>query len=571
METIETLMNYINGLHFNNIKGDIYGGLTAAVVALPLAMGMGVTSGAGPMAGLYGAIFVGFFAALFGGTPSQVSGPTGPMTVVMAVIFTQYTALYPHDLAHGVALAFTVVMFGGAFQILFGVLKIGRFISLIPHPVVSGFMSGIGVIIILLQLQPLLGQKALSKPVDALLQLPQTLHEPIILAVVLATATILIVYLLPKKIANIIPAPLVALVGGTLTLYAISGGQIDSLQKGESTLFTMAGVPIIGDIPSGFPDFIFPTIEADLLIDMLKSGLILGALGSIDSLLTSLVADNVTRTYHKPNRELIGQGFANIVAGAFGGLPGAGATMRTVVNVRAGGRTPISGALHAVVLLAIVLGLGSLAMFIPKAVLAGILIKVGTDIIDWEYLKQLPHSPKAGIMMMLTVFLLTVFVDLIEAVAIGMVMASFVFMHRMTDLQLKTMHIIRSKEDDHSLSNEEAELLEKAQGRILVYKLSGPRSFTSAKNMVQKLSEYTDYDSLILDMHDMTAIDYTSSKAIDEILEGLKLAEHQAYLTGANLEVTKTLDKLKAKRFLLPEHEFDNRIGAIRTAFEHLS
>ncbi len=562
-------MKYINGLHFNNIKGDIYGGLTAAVVALPLAMGMGVTSGAGPIAGIYGAIFVGFFAALFGGTPSQVSGPTGPMTVVMAVIFTQYTAMYPNDPSHGIALAFTVVIFGGAFQILFGLLKIGRYISLIPHPVVSGFMSGIGVIIILLQLQPLLGNKALSRPLDALLQFPETLNHPVMLAVLLSIITLMIVYFLPKKIASIIPAPLLALIFGTLILFFISGGQIDTVQDGNKTHFMMMGVPIIGDIPSGFPDFIFPTIELNLLVEMIKSGLILGALGSIDSLLTSLVADNVTRTYHKPNRELIGQGIGNMAAGFFGGLPGAGATMRTVVNVRAGGRTPISGILHALALLAIILGLGSFALFIPKAVLAGILIKVGTDIIDWDYLKQLPQSPKAGILMMLTVFFLTVFVDLIEAVAVGMVMASFVFMHRMTDMQVKAMHIIRFKEDDESLSEEEADLLEKAQGRILIYKLTGPRSFVSAKDMVKKLAEYADYDSLILDMHDMTSIDYTSCKAIDEILEGLKLAEHRAYLTGTSPEVDKALDKLNAKRYLMPECEFDNRIQAIQSAFSH--
>jgi SulP family sulfate permease len=303
---------------------------------------------------------------------------------------------------------------------------------------------------------------------------------------------------------------------------------------------------------------------------MVKYGLILAALGSLDSLLTSLVADNVTRTHHQPNRELIGQGIGNIVAGAFGGLPGAGATMRTVVNVRAGGRTPISGALHAVLLLAIVLGLGALALYIPKAVLAGILIKVGTDIIDWQYLKQLPHTPKAGIAMMLTVFFLTVFVDLIEAVAIGMVMASFVFMHRMTELQLKTMHIIRGRDDDETLSDDEAELLNKAEGRILIYKLSGPRSFTSAKDMVKKLSEYADYDSLILDMHEMTAIDYTSCKAIDEILEALQLAGHAGYISGARIEVNSTLNKLKAKRFLPKGHEFNNRLEAIQAAYTHL-
>ncbi len=563
-------MKYINGLQFNNIRGDIYGGLTAAVVALPLAMGMGVTSGAGPMAGLYGAIFVGLFAALFGGTPAQVSGPTGPMTVVMAVIFTQYTSMFPDDPGHGIALAFTVVMMGGAFQILFGILRIGRYISLIPHPVVSGFMSGIGVIIILLQLQPLLGLNGLSKPVDAILAFPESLNNPVMSAIILSTVTIMIVYFLPKKIGRIIPPPLVALVVGSLSLYLFSGGAITTEVGNTSTQYLMSGAPIIGAIPSGFPDLIFPEIDLNLFVDMLKSALILAALGSIDSLLTSLVADNITRTYHRPNRELIGQGIGNMVAGAFGGLPGAGATMRTVVNVRAGGLTPISGALHAVVLLAIVLGLGSLAMFIPKAVLAGILIKVGTDIIDWEYLKKIPQAPKAGILLMVTVFTLTVFVDLIMAVAIGMIMASFIFMKRMTDLQISAMHLIRSRDDDDKMSDQEAELLEQANGRILIYKLTGPRSFTSAKDMVQKLANYSNYDSLVLDMDEVTAIDFTSCRAIDEILESIHLAGHHAYLSGARQEIDKILNKLKAKRFLHENHQFDCRITAIQTALDNM-
>ena len=556
----------INGLHFDNLKGDIYGGLTAAVVALPLAMGMGVTSGAGPIAGIYGAIFVGLFAALFGGTPAQVSGPTGPMTVVMAVIFTHYTGLYPDDPAQGAAIAFTVVMLGGAFQILFGILKLGRFISLIPHPVVSGFMTGIGVIIILLQLQPLIGAPALSKPMAALTHFPDSLQQLSETALVLSLLTVAVIFLLPQRINRVIPGPLLALISGALGLYLYSGGQIETQTSGDSLRYLMAGAPIIGDIPSGFPDFISPAFRADLLVDMIKSGLILAALGSIDSLLTSLVADNITRSYHKPNRELIGQGIGNIAAGAFGGLPGAGATMRTVVNVRAGGRTPISGALHALVLLAIVLGLGSLALYIPKAVLAGILIKVGVDIIDWEYLKQLPSAPRSGVLIMLTVFGLTVFVDLIMAVAIGMVMAAFVFMQRMTDLQLQAMHIIRHPQDDPDLAPREAELLTEGKGRILLYKLSGPRSFTSAKHMVKKLSEFTDYDALILDMHEVTTLDYSSSRAIDEILEGMALSGRHAIITGARAEVDRILEKLKAKRHLRENHQFDDREQALETA-----
>ncbi|MCK5481080.1 MAG: SulP family inorganic anion transporter, partial [Gammaproteobacteria bacterium] len=399
-------MQLVNGLNFNNIRGDIYGGLTAAVVALPLAMAMGVASGVGPIAGLYGAIFVGFFAALLGGTPAQVSGPTGPMTVVMAAIFIQYTGMFPDDPGQGAALAFTVVVLGGLFQIVFGVLRLGKYIELVPHPVVSGFMSGIGVIIILLQIGPLVGEAAISRPLEAAKAIPAFVSHIEYHSFELGMAVLAMVYGIPlflPKLNRLIPAPLFALVAGTLFY----------------VLYMDFHVPVIGDIPSGFPSFHLPVIDMALALQMVASGLTLAGLGAIDSLLTSLVADNITRTQHKPDRELIGQGIGNTVAGLFGGLPGAGATMRTVVNVNAGGRTPISGALHALVLLGIVLGAGPLASEIPKAVLAGILIKVGTDIIDWDYLRRIPVAPKAGVLIMFTVLIVTVTIDLLLAVGIG--------------------------------------------------------------------------------------------------------------------------------------------------------
>ncbi|NNJ84803.1 MAG: SulP family inorganic anion transporter, partial [Gammaproteobacteria bacterium] len=432
-------MQIIHGLHFNNLRGDIYGGLTAAVVALPLALAFGVSSGAGPVAGLYGAIFVGLFAAIFGGTPSQISGPTGPMTVVMAAVFTQYTALYPNDPMAGATLAFTVVMMGGAFQIVFGFLGIGRYISLVPAPVISGFMSGIGVIIILLQIGPLLGYAAEAGPLASMRSLPEIVANPVADAAILGLMTLVVVYSLPKRINRLLPAPLVALIFGTVALLVF-------FDDGPATT--------IGNIPTGMPTMMLPTLEPALLVDMVKSALVLAVLGSIDSLLTSLVADNLTRTHHDSDRELVGQGIGNLVAGFLGGLPGAGATMRTVVNVRAGGQTPIAGALHAVVLLGIVLGAGVFASDIPHAVLAGILIKVGTDIIDWDYLKRLHHAPKAGVVMMFTVLFITVFVDLITAVAIGVIMASLVFMKRMTDLQLANITAITDPTEEHPLSQE---------------------------------------------------------------------------------------------------------------------
>lgn len=552
-------MSFVHGLHFNNIKGDIYGGLTAAVVALPLALAMGVSSGAGPIAGIYGAIFVGLFAALFGGTPAQVSGPTGPMTVVMAAVFTQYTAMFPDNPAHGAALAFTVVIMGGLFQIGFGLLKMGKYINLIPHPVVSGFMSGIGVIIILLQLPPLLGYAAVPGPMASIDVLPEIITNPIPEPLIVGVIALVIVYFLPNRINQIMPSPLLALIVGTIALYFWHGGEITSALEDGKTIYKLGDVSVLGNIPTGIPSPVLPIFDPALFAGMIKSALMLAALGSIDSLLTSLVADNVTRTYHKSDRELIGQGIGNTIAGFFGGLPGAGATMRTVVNVRAGGLTPISGALHAIVLLAIVLGAGTIARYIPHALLAGILIKVGTDIIDWDYVKRIRTVPLPGIVIMLTVFFMTVFVDLITAVAVGMIMTSFIFMQRMVDLQMDSVTAITNPSEEDPLSEEEAELLEAADGRILLYHISGPMSFGAAKGMARRLAGFEDYDVLILDLSDVPHIDFTSCRALEDILHSAWDINSETFLVDCKKSVYRTLRKqgivkrfekqqLKAKR-----------------------
>ncbi len=544
-------MNFINGLHFKNLRGDIYGGLTAAVVALPLAMAMGVASGAGPIAGMYGAIFVGFFAALLGGTPAQVSGPTGPMTVVMSAIFIQYTGMYPDDPMQGAALAFTVVALGGLFQIALGLLKFGKYIELVPHPVVSGFMTGIGVIIILLQLGPLFGHAADSKPLQAAESIPQYIQQYDMPSLLLGIAALVIVYGVPfflPRLARLVPSPLLALIIGTL-LYLF--------------VFPDSGTPVIGEIPTGLPDFHMPVIEPALMMQMIASGLTLAGLGAIDSLLTSLVADNITRTQHKPDRELIGQGIGNTIAGLFGGLPGAGATMRTVVNVNAGGRTPISGALHSIILLLIVLGAGSLASDIPKAVLAGILIKVGTDIIDWDYLKRLRHAPKAGVMIMLTVLFITVFVDLLLAFGVGMVMASFLFMKRMTDMQIANMRPITEPGGEVPLTEQEADIMKQAEGKILLFHLSGPISFSSAKAMVRRHSAVVDYDYMVLDLSEVPSIDFTVALALEDIIRETQSSGRRIFLTGACEPVYKMLQQQKILQSLEEGSIYKNRQDAL--------
>lgn len=546
-------MSLIHGLHTNNIRGDIYGGITAAIVALPLALAFGVASGAGPIAGMYGAIIVGLFAALFGGTPAQISGPTGPMTVVMGAIITDHVARDPQ---YGLALAFTVVMLGGLFQILMGVFKLGRYISLVPFPVVSGFMSGIGVIIILIQVDPLLGYATPSGgPFAALLSIPEFLSHPKPEALALGLLTLAIVSFLPANINKLIPAPLLALIVGTLTLLFV---------------FPNSGVTTLGHIPTGFPAPQIPIFQFDLIIDMIKSGFTLALLGTIDSLLTSLVADNITRTHHNSDRELIGQGIGNFVAGLFGGLPGAGATMRTVINVRAGGETPISGVLHAIVLLAIVLGAGSLAESIPHAVLAGILIKVGIDIIDWDFFKRIHTASRPAVVLMFVVLFVTVFVDLITAVAIGIIGASMLLVDRMAALQLDNMFLFTTPNETTELTETEKNLFQQANDQILLCQLSGPLSFGAAKGMTRRLATVDPYQILLLDLTQVPTIDFTSSKAIEDIIHDASDTGRLVYLVGLGKQATQSLQRLGIPQSISNTYVFQTCQEALEQALRNL-
>ncbi len=348
------------------LKGDIFGGITAGIVALPLALAFGVQSGLGASAGLYGAMILGLFAAIFGGTDTQISGPTGPMTIVSAAFVSIVIARYGSiDKAWGIIVL--TFLLAGAFQIIFGLLKIGKYIKYIPYPVLSGFMSGIGVIIIVFQLFPVLGLVSPLKIIKVFTELPEAIGMRNNISILMAIATLFIIYLVPK-FTKIIP-------GTLLALLIVSLG----------SFFFSLDTPLIGEMPAGLPALKISSLSHLGLSDItliFMPAITLAGLGSIDSLLTSVVADNITRTKHNSNKELIGQGMGNIAASLFGGIPGAGATMRTVVNVKSGGTTKRSGVIHALLLLLIVLGFGKYVAYIPLAALAGILISVGISIID---------------------------------------------------------------------------------------------------------------------------------------------------------------------------------------------
>ena len=539
-------MQLVNRLQFNNLRGDFFGGLTAAIVALPLALAFGVSSGAGAIAGLYGSICVGLMAPLFGGTPALVSGPTGPMTVVMASIFITFTRANPET---GLGLAFTTVMLGGLFQILFGVLRLGIYITLMPYTVISGFISGIGLIIISLQIGPFLGYEGSAKAIETLRQLPELLMGANPVSAGLGLLTLLIVFFNPPKLNRILPAPLLALLVVTpISIY----------------LFPDSGLLRIGEIPRGLPELNWPVFQANQITTIVGYGLVLATLGSIDSLLTSLVADNITRTQHDPDRTLVGQGIGNLLSGLVGGLPGAGATTRTVINVQAGGKTSLSGFIHGLILLTVVLWAGPLAALIPQTVLAGILIKVGIDIIDWSFLKRAHWVSIKAAGIMYGVMLLTVFVDLIAAVALGVFVANILTIKRLTDLQINEVRAITSPTDEMPLSPVEQEILQQARGRLLLFHLGGPMSFGAAKAISQKLAVVEDYSVLVLDLSDVPLLGVTAALAIEGILKEAREKEREVFIVGAKGQVQDRLCRLKLLDLVLPGHQVEQRLPALQ-------
>ncbi|MBO6966407.1 MAG: SulP family inorganic anion transporter [Kordiimonadaceae bacterium] len=527
----------------SNLRGDIMGGITTGVVALPLALAFGEASGAGPIAGLYGAIIVGFFAAMFGGTGANVSGPTGPMIVVFAGVFA--------SLSGDPALVFLAVILAGFIQILLGVFKFGQYIKLVPYPVVSGFMSGIGCIIIALQTARLFGHEPIGKgTILALKSIPGAVSDPNFTALALGLLTLAIVFFWPKNLGKWIPGALAALLIGTVLSVMIPGA------------------PILGDIPTGLPSLVVPAFEADAMFIVLEAAILLALLGAIDSLLTSLVADNMTRTQHNSDQELIGQGIGNSIAGFFGAIPGAGATMRTVVNIRSGGSTKISGMIHGALLFAVAVVLAPLASQIPHAVLAGILVKVGYDIVDIAYLKRAHKGPRWDLILMVLVLTLTVFVDLITAVAVGVVLAALAFVKETADEQLKSLMSIEPRTDNP----EELAILQEARGRITMFDFGGPLSFGAAADLGHQVRDkWKDgHAAFIMDFSRTPNIDLSAIKAIETIAEDAKVAGKQLLVSGASGEISDLLHGLDVGQKIPEDHWFDDRKSALAFALADL-
>ncbi|MEM9926472.1 MAG: SulP family inorganic anion transporter [Cyanobacteria bacterium P01_D01_bin.50] len=543
-------MQITNRIHFRNLRGDIFGGITAAIIALPMALAFGVASGAGPAAGLYGAVLVGFFAALFGGTPTLISEPTGPMTVVMTAVIANLTAANPEN---GLAMAFTVVVMAGIIQIILGALKLGRYVTLMPYTVVSGFMSGIGVILVILQTAPFLGQASPKGGVLGTVQnIPNLVANIQPMETVLAVLTIAILVLSPKKINKIVPPQLSALVIGTVVSLVLFGNA-DNIRR-------------IGEFAAGLPQFKMPVFSGAQFQTMLIDALVLGMLGCIDALLTSVVADSLTGTQHNSNKELIGQGIGNIVSGLFGGIAGAGATMGTVVNIQTGARTAVSGLTRALILLIVVLWAAPLTSVIPKAVLAGIALKVGIDIIDWSFLKRAHKvSPKAA-MIMYSVIILTVFVDLIVAVGVGVFVANILTIERLSNLRSEDVKVISDADDAILLSDVEKDLLDRANNRVLLFHLEGPMIFGVSKAISREQTAMKDHDVLILDLTEVPHVGVTSSLALENAIKDAVNKDRHVFIVGATGKTKQRLQKLGILNMIPPNHVLMDRVEALRQA-----
>ncbi|WP_027137909.1 SulP family inorganic anion transporter [Gaetbulibacter saemankumensis] len=606
---------------FSNLKGDAFGGITAGIVALPLALAFGVSSGLGPSAGLYGAIFISFFAALFGGTDTQISGPTAPMTAVSMVVIAGIIAVNDGDISKALPTILAVFLLAGLMQIGLGLLGLGKYIKYIPYPVVSGFMTAIGVIILITQLLPSIGyypkedlefvnefkpkaqelilenilkeeagegilvlenfketvnranniteddifkeSKTLAKNdasgvLGTLKTLPRALQFINWLEFFLALSTIIIIYGF-KRITKKIPSTLVALV----------------IVSGVAVVFNLNYRPI-EQIPSGLPSLnleIFSNFNLAYLTPFVFTSLTLALLGAIDSLLTSIVADNMTKTKHQPNKELVGQGIGNSIAAIFGGIPGAGATIRTVVNINSGGKTKLSGMIAGLMLFVILLGLGPVASRIPAAVLSGILITVGIGVMDYKGLKAIPSLPKdlkigpikfsSEVMVMLIVLLLSSFWNLVYAVGIGLVIASLMFMKKIGDLTAERSDVKPLKEERW---NDEINFPEKLKEEVFIKHIKGPLFFGSTSEFQSLANQIPKTASkVIIRMDRMQYIDQSGLYALEDVLQELNKNKILALFVDLQNQPQYMMERIDIIPDLIPkEHIFETFDDCIR-------
>ncbi len=520
----------------SGLRGDVLGGVTAAIVSLPVALAFGLAAGLGPAAGIYGAISVGFFAAVFGGTKSLISGPTGSMTVAMAVIV--------ETSADNIAEAFTIVVMAGMFQILFGLLRIGRFVTYTPYSVISGFMTGVGVIIILVQTLPFMGAEvATGGPIGTLRNITSIFDEFESNALGIAAITLVVAILWPNKFDKYLPSTLVALGVGTLV-----------------SVIWLTQAPTIGTIPTDLPSFAMPDFAPDTLVRSIEPAIVIALVGSADTLLTALVADSMTRSRHDPSRELLSQGIGNVFTAFIRGLPGSGATPSTVANVRAGGRTFVSGVVSVGILVVLVLMLGEYVASIPTAVLAGILVKVALDTIDWRFVTRIHRVQKEHMVVMLLTLGLTVFLDLVAAVAVGMIAAAVTSARQFERLEMDSVVSVPILDQVFFGTLDEEDDLDEYTARVGLVALRGTFTVASSSKLIDTIGEdIREHEVVILDFTDTVYIDDSAALVVEQLIETSFNYDTQCIIMGLQGTPAQNLQGLNVLKQVPPDQIVEDR------------
>ena len=518
---------------FQSIFGDVLGGLTAAVVGLPVALAFGVSSGLGAAAGIYGAVAVGFFAAVFGGTRSLISGPTGSMTVAMAVIVTTY--------AQDIAQAFTIVIMAGLIQMLFGFLRIGRFVTYTPYSVIAGFMTGVGIIILSVQILPFMGADPVTGgPIEALRNLPEILDEFDLSAVGIAGVTLAVAIIWPSRLDKYLPSTLVALFAGIIV-----------------TVLWFSNAPTIGNVSADLPVVKLPALSFDALVRAIEPAMVLALVGSADTLLTALVGDSMTRARHDPNKELFAQGIGAVVTGFIQGLPGSGATPSTIANIRAGGTTLVSGVIAVAILVVMILALEDYVAKIPNALLAGVLMKVALDTMEWRFVTRLFRIQREHMVVMLLTLGLTVFLDLVTAIAAGMIAAAVTSARQFERLELDSVVSVpildqsffggRAREDD----------LEGFSARVGLVALRGSFTVASSRKLLDTIGEdIREHEVVILDFSNTVYIDESAAMVIERLIETATSYETGCIVMGLDGMPARNLEALN----ILKQIPLDQRV-----------
>jgi len=534
----------LNRLTTAHWRRDLRGGLFAAAVALPMGLAFGVVSGLGPVAGIYSAICTGIFAALFGGTATQISGPTGPIAIVMASVVAEFAAT-PQAIAG-------VLLLAGLIQIAFGVMRLGRYISLLPYPVMSGFGTAVGCIIIVMQISPMIGQPPVTDTIHAVTVLPARLPDTNFAAVAVALGSALACAFAPRALRAVVPVHLVVLIGASLFV-TLTGLDVPYMNRPTSVLPNWQWLPL-HELPW---DRIW------------LSALVLALISSLDSLLTSVAADQATQALHDSDRELVGQGLGNVCASLLGALPGSGSTFRTLANIRNGGLTQLSAVIHSVALLVLLLLFGTWIRFIPASVLSGILIYIGIGIIDWKYIGRFPYVPRGGVVIMVTVWFIALFVNVVTGAAIGFVMACLGYVKRMADIQLAAIGVSDRAAEDSVLNEAEQAALERSRQKTLLINLAGPVTFGAANRLYRRLANVTAYRSIVLDFGDVPHIDESGIIALENIIRTAHDHEQLVLVAGLRTDIARSIVRYGLSPLLKSCPRFEKRLDALEAAARH--